>query len=71
MTTPCMGGWCAKRDHCANYHATNRAEPAERICAPGHDGEGVEAPVRLHKAVGTWERSPGLMAEAGFWDALG
>lgn len=42
MTTllmPCMGGWCAKREHCANYHqGSPDHEPAERICETGHDG---------------------------------
>lgn len=71
MTQACMGGFCQKRGHCANYHAEDRREPVERICAPGHDGEGVEAPVRLHRAAGTWERETGLMATAGIWDALG
>lgn len=36
----CMGGFCAKRDHCQNYHAADRSEPAERLCEPGYDGEG-------------------------------
>lgn len=67
----CMGGWCRKRAICANYHAADRSEPAERICAPGHDGEGLEHPVRLHRPAGSWEREPGLMAMAGVWDALG
>lgn len=71
MTQACMGGWCAKRDHCSNYHATDRSEPAERLCQPGQDGQGVDVPVRLHRDAGTWERPAGLMAAAGIWDALG
>jgi hypothetical protein len=40
MTTPaCMGGWCSKRQHCPQYHAESLAEPSERLCEPGHDGE--------------------------------
>lgn len=72
MTTPCMGGWCARRDRCANYHAASPdSQPAERLCVPGKDGEGVDYPVRMHSAAGAWERSaPGLMAGAGVWDAL-
>lgn len=35
----CMGGFkCSKRESCANYHATNRSEPSERLCLPGQDG---------------------------------
>ena len=35
----CMGGWCAKRDHCAHYHsASPDQEPAQRLCAPGQTG---------------------------------
>lgn len=41
MTTPCMGGWCTRRDHCAHYHATDRTNPAERLCPPGQDGAGL------------------------------
>lgn len=34
----CMGGWCAKRDHCPHYHAISRVQPAERLCPPKLDG---------------------------------
>lgn len=55
--TPCMGGWCAKRQHCANYHAANEArQPEERLCTPGQDGAGIEHRIVLHKPAGTWER---------------
>lgn len=68
----CAGGWCKRRGHCANYHAASvDQEPEERLCVPGQDGVGVDQPVRLHRAAGTWERQPGLMAMAGIWDALG
>lgn len=68
----CMGGLCARRDHCANYHAASIDQaPSERLCSPGHDGEGADMPVRVHRLAGTLERMPGLMAEAGIWDALG
>lgn len=44
MTQACMGGWCTKRDHCANYHAaTPSQQPAERLCPPGQDGAGLQA----------------------------
>ena len=36
--TACMGGWCAKRDHCPYFHAVKRTEPAERLCPPKQDG---------------------------------
>lgn len=35
--TPCMGGWCHKREQCPHYHASG-AEPAERLCLRGQDG---------------------------------
>lgn len=34
----CMGGWCTKREACANYHAEDRRYPAERLCLNGEDG---------------------------------
>lgn len=37
-TIPCMGGWCARRDHCPHFHATDKREPAERLCPPKLDG---------------------------------
>ena len=37
--TPCMGGWCAKRDQCPHHHATESADdPRERLCLTGQDG---------------------------------
>jgi len=46
MTLPaCMGGWCRRRDECADYHATYRALVAERLCPPGEDKP--ERPVRI------------------------
>lgn len=53
----CMGGWCAKRDHCPHFHATDRRQPAERLCVPGSDGVGVKRPVVIHRPVGAWEES--------------
>jgi hypothetical protein len=53
----CMGGWCTKRGHCAHYHAAEPGRrPEERLCVPGHDGIGVDQPVRLHRPAGTGER---------------
>lgn len=43
--TACMGGWCTKRDHCANYHADDRSNPVERLCEPGAD---VHTPIRVY-----------------------
>jgi hypothetical protein len=41
--TPCMGGWCTRRDHCAHFHAASEHhQPAERLCPPGHDGVGLQ-----------------------------
>jgi hypothetical protein len=37
--TPCMGGFCSKRDMCPHYSAKSDQEPAERLCLPGRDGE--------------------------------
>lgn len=51
----CMGGWCAKRGHCQHYHADDRREPVERLCAPGHDGVGMDRPVVIRRPVGSWE----------------
>lgn len=45
----CMGGWCAKRDHCAHFHADERRQPAERLCVPGVDGVGLGHPVVIHR----------------------
>lgn len=53
----CMGGWCAKRENCMNHHAADRREPAERLCAPGHDGQGMDTAVVIFKPVGSWERN--------------
>ena len=53
----CMGGWCAKRDHCPHFHAADRRQPAERLCVPGADGVGIEHPVVIHRPVGAWEES--------------
>lgn len=39
LAIPCMGGWCALRDHCQHYHSrVVRSEPSERLCRPGQDG---------------------------------
>lgn len=49
---PCMGGWCAKREHCANYHAaTDDKTQVERICEKGKDGESWMAVVMLPQRV--------------------
>ncbi len=42
----CMGGFrCTKRDFCQHYLAASpRQTPVERMCPPGHDGEGPMAP---------------------------
>lgn len=31
----CMGGFCDRRESCAQHHAQDRDEPAERLCAKG------------------------------------
>ena len=35
--TPCMGGWCVRRDQCPHYSAEGQS-PAQRLCLPGRDG---------------------------------
>ena len=44
----CMGGWCRRREGCADYHATDRKQIAERLCAKGEDRP---QPVRIVEAV--------------------
>jgi len=61
----CAGGWCTRRDHCANYHAADPAkEPSERLCVPGQDGVREGFPIRIHRAAGTWERLPSQQTPA-------
>jgi hypothetical protein len=55
----CMGGWCAKRDHCQHYHAEDRREPAERLCEPGHDGMPVTT---QHDHITPWQMGPAASA---------
>lgn len=39
VITPCMGGWCARREQCPNYRAgAEHGNPAERLCERGADG---------------------------------
>ncbi len=40
----CLGGWCTRRDSCAYHLAADRSNPSERLCPPGHDGEGPAMP---------------------------
>ena len=35
--TPCMGGWCVKRDKCPHYWAPSE-DPPQRLCIKGRDG---------------------------------
>ncbi len=56
--TPCMGGWCHMRDHCAHYHSTSRRRPAERLCYRGEDGQSDAVAVVLHRPIGTWSTLP-------------
>ena len=53
----CMGGWCTKRGHCQHYHAADRQEPSERLCAPGFDGIGLELPVVIGRLRGDASRA--------------
>lgn len=32
----CMGGWCNRRENCANYGRADK-EPSERLCKGGID----------------------------------
>lgn len=38
--TPCMGGWCKRRDQCPHYRDGDPSaqDPADRICERGNDG---------------------------------
>jgi hypothetical protein len=55
----CMGGWCAKRDWCAHYHAEDRRAPAERLCRPGQDGSGLAQPIVINRPLLGREESHG------------
>lgn len=49
----CMGGFCAVRDTCARFHASNRAYPSERLCSPHRNDVWQAISVRtqiLHEA---------------------
>ena len=61
MSSACLGGWCRKRDNCANYNASDRREPSERLCIPGEDGNSLDAPVVIRMPVGSWERKSELV----------
>lgn len=61
----CMGGWCAKRGHCQHYHAADRHEPSERLCAPGFDGIGLDRPVAIGRARGDASHEPRASALEG------
>lgn len=48
---PCMGGWCRRRDVCANFRASSERErPAERLCERGQDGVSRSMTVKLQPA---------------------
>lgn len=34
MLPACMGGGCSIRMNCARYHAADKRQPSERLCAP-------------------------------------
>lgn len=55
LTKACMGGWCAKREHCMHYRTPYRTDPAERLCFPGADGAGIDQRVVIQMPVGAWE----------------
>jgi hypothetical protein len=48
--TPCMGGWCSRRDGCPHYTTRSKAQPSERLCVPGRDGVLREAPQYQERA---------------------
>jgi hypothetical protein len=46
MSLPaCMGGWCLKREACADYHATDRAVIEDRLCPPGQDDPSTDGQI--------------------------
>lgn len=59
MTTrACMGGWCARREHCHNYHTDQgRDRAVERLCLPGQDGVTNDFTVVIRKPAGSWEQA--------------
>jgi hypothetical protein len=30
--TPCMGGWCARRDICEHYYSDSDLAPVDNVC---------------------------------------
>lgn len=42
--TACMGGWCLKRDQCANHNTEARERPAERLCRTGDNDQYIPLP---------------------------
>lgn len=60
MTYPlqsCMGGKCAEREQCPNYHAATPLQtPVERLCEHGHEGA-------MREAVVTGDRWSDVMAQ--------
>jgi hypothetical protein len=68
----CMGGWCARRDKCRQYHAVHARRVVERLCEAGADGVVEGYPVLVHRQVGTWERrtDPALLSRPGLFDGL-
>lgn len=58
MIKACMGGFCALRDRCPNFHAEFRGSPNERLCLPGKDGESDVALVSLPESRFSTEPMP-------------
>lgn len=48
----CMGGWCRKREQCADYH-DRKGFPVERFCEPGKD---EPTPMLKQEWRATWPR---------------
>jgi hypothetical protein len=68
--TPCMGGFCARRAQCPNYHAIG-GEPEERLCIRGQDGvlladlssgATVELPAVFRRVVRAVDLTPAVAA---------
>lgn len=53
---PCMGGWCPKRQSCANYHSPSHQPPAERLCYKGETDSYI--PVKLQPTGAPIEQRP-------------
>jgi hypothetical protein len=76
MTLPaCAGGWCKKREQCADYHAVHRTSIVERLCPKGQDEPEYPGVMRRQLRPGSVEvtkirlskKARGLAEVRGIW----